>query len=474
MYITLLFDVEDLVTPESDNIVKWLAEILTDEEVEGTFLVVAEKARLLERRNRIDVLEALRKHDIGSHSNTHSIHPTISEYLENKRWEEGVKEVYRRELLGFKDLERIFKKKIWCLGRPGGSYAPQLAYVLGKLGKAYVYCPVMLPNHNVAWFCGALTFARWFGGFDQTYADTEKFNEILSRLDRFIKNEHAKGTDWVGIFCCHPTMVRAYEFWDAINFAKGANPPRERWKRPKMRTGREMEIARRNFRRLVKFLKENPLVQIRTIKDLLRIYSYQPEYISMRDLLDIAVKILERNDILVDQRFSPAETLVAMAASILLYDSAGKLPEKVKRRDVIGPVETPLEKPEASYISWKDLVDISERIINHVNDKGYLPANVSLSNGKAGISSIYFAFAETLLNVKTGDIPNRIRLKPSNPYPSIAKEIEAQVRKTLSGWIIHKPDLNQEKIVEYTKLQTWTLKPAFEAKKQLFRAEEIS
>jgi len=111
MYITLLFDVEDLVTPESDNIVKWLAEILTDEEVEGTFLVVAEKARLLERRNRIDVLEALRKHDIGSHSNTHSIHPTISEYLENKRWEEGVKEVYRRELLGFKDLERIFKKQ---------------------------------------------------------------------------------------------------------------------------------------------------------------------------------------------------------------------------------------------------------------------------------------------------------------------------------------------------------------------------
>ena len=71
MYITLLFDVEDLVTSESDDVVKWLAKILTEEGVKGTFLVVAEKARLLGNRNRIDVLDALRTHDIGSHSNTH-------------------------------------------------------------------------------------------------------------------------------------------------------------------------------------------------------------------------------------------------------------------------------------------------------------------------------------------------------------------------------------------------------------------
>ena len=463
MYITLLFDVEDLVTSESDDVVKWLAKILTEEGVKGTFLVVAEKARLLEKRNRIDVLEALRKHDIGSHSNTHSIHPTISEYLEDKKWDEGVKEAYRRELPGFKDLERIFKKKIWCLGRPGGSYGPQLVYVLGKLGKAYVYCPVMLPDRNVAWFCGALTFARWFGGFDQTYADTKKFNEMLNKLDRFIKDEYAKGTDWVGIFCCHPTMVRAYEFWDAINFAKGANPPKEKWKKPRMRTEEEMEVAKRNFRRLVRFLKENSLVQIRTIRDLMRIYSHQPEYISIGDLSAIADRILERNDILVDQRLSPAETLTALAESILLYNEASELPERVKRRDVIGPVEMPLRKPEVSDINWKDLVRASERIIDHVNSKGYLPANVSLSDGKVGISSLYFAFAEVFLSIKTGEVPSKIRLKPADPYPSIAEEIESQVRRTLSGWVIHKPDLNQEKIVKYTKLQTWTLKPAFKS-----------
>ena len=92
-YVVVVFDVEDYTTPESegiDEIPKWLAEIMTQEDVTGTFFVIGEKARSLEKRERSDVISAMAKHDIGSHINFGSIHPTVTEQLENADWNEGV------------------------------------------------------------------------------------------------------------------------------------------------------------------------------------------------------------------------------------------------------------------------------------------------------------------------------------------------------------------------------------------------
>ena len=54
IYVTLWFDTEDYVLPQSDDAAKRLAEILTRLEVKGTFKVVGEKARVLEQRGRKD------------------------------------------------------------------------------------------------------------------------------------------------------------------------------------------------------------------------------------------------------------------------------------------------------------------------------------------------------------------------------------------------------------------------------------
>src|SRR5437764_3290670 len=79
--LILWFDTEDYLLPADDDAAKRLAEMLTQKGVRATFKVVGEKARVLEKRGRIDVIEALKKHDIGYHSNFHSVHPTPSEYL---------------------------------------------------------------------------------------------------------------------------------------------------------------------------------------------------------------------------------------------------------------------------------------------------------------------------------------------------------------------------------------------------------
>ena len=63
---------------------------------------------MLEQRGRTDVIAALKKHEIGYHSNTHSGQPTIAVYLQHAGWDEGVAEFYRREEQGVRDVTRIF------------------------------------------------------------------------------------------------------------------------------------------------------------------------------------------------------------------------------------------------------------------------------------------------------------------------------------------------------------------------------
>ena len=144
-YVTVVFDVEDYISPVADSvdeIPKWLAETMTEVGVTGTFFVIGEKARSLEERGRQDVIEAMASHDIGSHTNYGSIHPTVTEILENAGWDEGVMAMLENESAGFEELERIFGIPVSTLARHGGSYGPQLVYALGQMGKGYVYSPV--------------------------------------------------------------------------------------------------------------------------------------------------------------------------------------------------------------------------------------------------------------------------------------------------------------------------------------------
>src|SRR5262245_19424158 len=69
--VLLWFDMEDYILPASDDAALRVADFLSREGVRATFKIVGEKARTLERRGRTDVIAALKKHEIGYHSNYH-------------------------------------------------------------------------------------------------------------------------------------------------------------------------------------------------------------------------------------------------------------------------------------------------------------------------------------------------------------------------------------------------------------------
>ncbi|MCX7701815.1 MAG: hypothetical protein N2039_13135, partial [Gemmataceae bacterium] len=75
IYVTLWWDTEDYVLPASDDAALRVARWLSQQKIRATFKVVGEKARTLERRRRTDVIDALKQHEIGYHSNYHSVQP---------------------------------------------------------------------------------------------------------------------------------------------------------------------------------------------------------------------------------------------------------------------------------------------------------------------------------------------------------------------------------------------------------------
>src|SRR5262245_12007754 len=134
VYVVLWFDTEDYILPASDDAALHVADFLTREKIRATFKVVGEKARTLEKRCRGDVIAALKKHEIGYHSNFHSVQPTPAMYLSRLGWDDGVDEFGRRERSGYEDVKRIFNSTPSCYGQPGSSWGPQVFGALKRWG----------------------------------------------------------------------------------------------------------------------------------------------------------------------------------------------------------------------------------------------------------------------------------------------------------------------------------------------------
>jgi hypothetical protein len=459
--VVVCFDVEDYVTPASegvDDIPMWLADILTEEGITGTFFVIGEKARSLEKRERQDVIRAMTRHDIGSHTDLGSIHPTIAEILENAGWEEGVAKMHKQESRGFEELKRIFGKPVSTLGRHGGSYGPQLVGALAKMGAGFVYSPVRLPGHNAVWFCNTLNFYGSYGGFDDNYYRDDLFDPMLEDLaKRFPKD--IEDLDVLTFFACHPCKVRTVQFWD-LNFYLGANPGPELWKMPELRPAETMQTARKNFRRLVRFLKERQDIELTTFSDLMEMFSNQKETVPQAALADIASRILAEKKVVIDENFSPAEVFSALAESISECLSTGVLPAEVKRSSPFGPMQMPPVRPEIDLASRVQVFDLARDALAVIEESDTLPHQLKLDSKAIGTGSLLALFCDMFLSLRAESLPEEFVIPSFDAHPIDNLEAIVESVEGCKSWPVHREDLDMRRLVEMTKMQMWTLKPA--------------
>jgi hypothetical protein len=463
--MVICFDVEDYTSPETvgmNDIPKWLAEIMTEEGVTGTFFVIGEKARMMERRGRSDVIRAMAVHDIGSHTNYGSIHPTVTEILEHAGWAEGMEIMFENENAGFDDLERIFGQRPANLARHGGSYGPQLVAALGTMNAGYVYSPVGLPGHNVVWFCNTLNFHGEgdYGFFDDTYYRDDLFDPLLERLDSLIPAS-IENMDMVAFFACHPSKVRSIQFWD-FNYYKGANPGPGQWKTPELRPLESMETAKKNFRRLIRYLDHRDDIELTTFRDLVQRFSSQRDTIGQVELERIAKRVLEEQKVVIDDLYSPAEYFAALTESLIYFKGHGQLPGLVRITRPFGPLEVPPAEPGVERVTKGAVLQLADEAVHVIRETGHLPASLNYSGAKIGSGSLLALFCDCYIRAASETMPDQFQVIPMESYPSANEEQIIREVESCKTWPVHREDLDMSQLVEMTRLQLWTLKPARE------------
>ncbi len=443
VYVALWFDTEDYVEPAADDAALRIANDLTNTGVRATFKLVGEKARVLESRGRRDVIQALSKHDIGFHSNWHSVHPTPAEYLEKLGYLEGAEEFERREGPGVADIKRIFGRQPSCYGQPGNSWGPQSNLALRRLGiRVYLDEGEQVGvREQPFWYGGILHVFHM--GQNQFRADLNAGVEDRAANDRFDSAAKRLGDSGGGVISIyyHPTEFVTSEFWDAVNFKHGSNPVRQDWVRPQRLTAQESERRFGVLRAFVEHMKTNPNVRFVTASDLLKLYGTPQSRVVDRKAV---AESLNRGIVFAEvqgQMLSPADMLL----QLLGLSSA--------------VVDGPTAHGASNYAGASVPALVFEKIVADVSDfirrNHRLPAEAFVGADTLSLADFTATLAGSVLNPGKDVTVRRGNIQFEEYFASDS-------RKPFD-WVIHKEGFDGAHLLDLGRLQGWTLKPALPA-----------
>jgi hypothetical protein len=439
VYVVLWFDTEDYVDPIADDAALRIAQDLDRLGVRATFKVVGEKARTLEARGRRDVIRALAHHDIGYHAENHSIAPAPSVYLRDLGWLDGAAEFARREGRGVTDIRRIFGVTPSCYGQPGSSWGPQSYPALLRMR-----IPVYLDEgENV----GLDSQPFWFGGLLHVFnmgrflmrpslEDESKLPQALQQFDRAAEELATQRGGVISTYY-HPTEFVHEEFWDAVNFAKGAYRERSQWQNPRRRTPEAAERCYRILARFVEHAKKVPDVRFVTARDLPMLY--ESPLPRLPDRQRAAEQLAARQTFLMteDGPLSAADLLLALL---------GLEPQVV---------EGPSTRQESSYsrteIPRAQFESAKADVISFIRANHRLPPSAWIGSERLSLSD----FAATLAADRSGSLSVAVR----KGNPEMERYVATDAVKAFR-WAIHPEGFSAPNLLELARLQTWTLKPA--------------
>jgi hypothetical protein len=254
--LVLSFDTEDYVTPEALDAEKFWAEELSARGMRGSFQCVAEVIRVLRRRGRGDVIEALGRHEIGYHTDQHSAAPVPPMALEGVGLAEGIEWVLQREAAGWALAMETFRRVPISYCPPGDSWTPHVLLALAAAGVKVWCASAPAKNLNPAWYCGLLSINYDFA-FDsfmgEEAAEEERFKRTFE--DRLAR----KGQDGVMVVYTHPCRLVTTRFWDAPLF-RGAHPPPA--PPAPLRPEAHIHALKERFRRLLDWIRERRDVEL--------------------------------------------------------------------------------------------------------------------------------------------------------------------------------------------------------------------
>jgi hypothetical protein len=462
VYVILWLDTEDYILPASDDAALHLAEFLTREGIRATFKVVGEKARTLERRKRTDVIAALKKHEIGYHSNWHSVQPSPAMYCADLGWDDGVAEFDRRERPGFEDVKRIFGATPVCYGQPGSSWAPQSYGAMRRWGmRIYLDAGSHVNlDDRPCYYGGALNLYKLAYTLRTKLGGEKDLREAEDQFAAARQKLLAEHGGVVSIYY-HPCEFVHKEFWDGANFLHGANPPREQWKLPAAKTPEESRVAYATFEAYVRFIKRFPDVRFvvategaKLYRDKARGRSFSPaELRAVAAAVTDQVRFQRRGD----YALAPSEVF-ALLNEYVTGRGAGREPEAVVLKGTpFGPSHALPALPFSGEVSRSQFLRTAADVADVLRKQDRVPTAVWLGGVRVPPETYLLALARVATDPIDGKpVPESIPLQPAR----LDTTAVAGDAPSLWRWVIFPPGFRAPALMELAKRQAWTVKPA--------------
>lgn len=462
--VFIWFDTEDYILPEADEALLRISDFLANEGVKGTFKIVGEKARVLEKRGRGDIISSLKRHEIGYHTDMHSAQPTPAMYLSDLDWAEGVREFARREYPGFLDVRRITGQEPYCYGQPGGSWGPQAFEALRNWGiRVYLdSIDIIDLNQSPFWYAGVLTLCSLEHEMRVELKEEKDLEDAKSRFTAAREKILSGGGPGVVSIFYHPCEFVHAEFWDGVNFSKGANPGPDEWKNPPLKSPEDIAAGYRNFEEFVRYIKSFPDVEFVTARQALEIFPDQAGLAAFsRENLDFLAERVREQGVTYQSvgniSLTAAEIfqLLCRYAEARFGDDAATGPWQLPGQTISGPVSRfrqmiPVESNMDQYgRTLRDVIDFVDR-------NSRIPDSIWLGSIQVSPESFLMATAEFLGK------------RTENPAGSRAIEFLPAELKAGShvkdepawDWVIFPEGFTAPAMMEKARLQAWSLKPA--------------
>ena len=209
--VVFSLDSEDFLTPEAADAQLWWANELTARGIRASFQCVGELLRRL-RRRRHDVIQAISRHEIGYHSDLHSVTPTLPQVLRGLTLPQAIPRVLEVEAAGLRTFHRIFERTPVAYCSPGDSWTPATLLAMAYLGVK-VFCNSQLNSSALKpfWFCGLL-LTSYMLRLDNYFGAPNELEGLFKRHFEAVKSRTAH--DGVLVISTHPTRLVTAAFWD--------------------------------------------------------------------------------------------------------------------------------------------------------------------------------------------------------------------------------------------------------------------
>lgn len=474
IYVYLWFDVEDYVTPESNEIPLRAVRILKKYKIPVTVKLVAEKVRFMKDLRRNDVISLLKEYcDIGYHTDTHSRHPVVYEYIRKMNTMEGAREIEWRERLGMEEVTSTIGKTLSCFGHAGTQWCPHYyPYLKGaRIGVYMDATDVVNIDDSPYWYCGVLNlnntgknYIRFDGTFERPGGIIKlkrRFAGICNRLER-----RGKGGAISILWHPHTAINRVY--WDAVNFADGKNKPRGEYSLPKKYPEEIRERAIRDFEELVRFGSSFGDVRFISATEASEIYRRKLETTLGVAQVERISRALCRSKgkigffKLGEEYLSPAQTFCALVNFVASFSKTRRTPKRIAISEPLGPVSCFRSMTKDKNFTLVDILSSSEKVSNILAIKGCIPSSIKIGRvGRLRPSDYLATLAPLVVQLASGraDPDPKVKLRRASMILG-QRYVDAEAFKRACEWSILPRGFKAPKILEQARLQAWTLVPA--------------